>query len=123
MAFSSLSERLQMSLRRVTGRAKLTEKDIEEMMREVRLSLLEADVNFKVVKEFTKEVKEKAMGDKILKGLNPGQQVVKVVNDQLKEIMGGEAEPLNLKEKGISVIMMAGLQGAGKTTHVGKLGV
>ncbi|MCK5761705.1 MAG: signal recognition particle protein [Candidatus Izimaplasma sp.] len=121
MAFDNLSDRLQMSLRRVTGKGRLTEKDIEEMMREVRLSLLEADVNFKVVKEFTRVVKEQAMGEKILKGLNPGQQVVKIVHDELKKIMGEEAAPLTINMIGITKIMMVGLQGAGKTTTAGKL--
>ena len=121
MAFDNLSDRMQMAMRRVTGRGKLTEKDIEEMMREIRLSLLEADVNYKVVKEFTKEVKTQAMGEKILKGLNPGQQVVKIVNDELKNIMGEKAEPLTIDPTGITKIMMVGLQGAGKTTTAGKL--
>ncbi len=121
MAFDNLSDRLQMSLRRVTGKGRLTEKDIEEMMREVRLSLLEADVNFKVVKQFTKNVKEQAMGEKILKGLNPGQQVVKIVHDELKNIMGDKAAPLTINMIGITKIMMVGLQGAGKTTTAGKL--
>ncbi len=123
MAFDNLSDRLQMSLRRVTGKGRLTENDIEEMMREVRLSLLEADVNFKVVKSFTKEVKEQAMGEKILKGLNPGQQVVKIVHEELKKIMGEKAEPLTLNLMGVTSIMMVGLQGAGKTTTAGKLGM
>ncbi len=121
MAFDNLSDRLQMSLRRVTGKGRLTEKDIEEMMREVRLSLLEADVNFKVVKEFTKVVKEQAMGERILKGLNPGQQVVKIVHDELKNIMGEKVAPLTLNMIGITKIMMVGLQGSGKTTTSGKL--
>lgn len=121
MAFDNLSDRLQMSLRRVTGKGRLTEKDIEEMMREVRLSLLEADVNFKVVKEFTRVVKEQAMGEKILKGLNPGQQVVKIVHEELKNIMGEKAAPLTINMIGITKIMMVGLQGAGKTTTAGKL--
>lgn len=121
MAFDNLSDRLQMSLRRVTGKGRLTEKDIEEMMREVRLSLLEADVNFKVVKEFTKEVKEQAMGEKILKGLNPGQQVVKIVHEELKKIMGNTNAPLTINMIGITKIMMVGLQGSGKTTTSGKL--
>ncbi|XMB85675.1 signal recognition particle protein [Mycoplasmatota bacterium WC44] len=119
MAFNSLSDRLQMSMRRVTGRGRLTEKDIEAMMKEIRLSLLEADVNYKVVKEFTKEVKEKAMDQKILTGLNPGQQVVKVVHEELKQLMGEEA-PL-IFNPNMTVFMFVGLQGAGKTTHVGKL--
>ena len=121
MAFDNLSDRLQMSLRRVTGRGRLTEKDIEQMMREIRLSLLEADVNFRVVKSFTKSVKEQAMGEKILKGLNPGQQVVKIVNDELQKIMGEKAEPLTINPVGITKVMMVGLQGAGKTTTAGKL--
>ena len=121
MAFDNLSDRLQMSLRRVTGKGRLTEKDIEEMMREVRLSLLEADVNFKVVKQFTKKVKEQALGEKILKGLNPGQQVVKIVHEELKQVMGDKAEPVTYKNQGITSFMMVGLQGAGKTTTAGKL--
>jgi signal recognition particle subunit SRP54 len=121
MAFDNLSDRLQMSLRRVTGKGRLTEKDIEDMMREVRLSLLEADVNFKVVKQFTKKVKEQALGEKILKGLNPGQQVVKIVHEELKQVMGDKAEPLIFNPSGFTSFMMVGLQGAGKTTTAGKL--
>ena len=121
MAFENLSDRLQMALRRVTGRGKLNEKDIDEMMRDVRLSLLEADVNYRVVKEFTQSVKEQALGEKILHGLNPGQQVVKIVFDELKRIMGDDASGINLKMQGMSVIMTMGLQGAGKTTAIGKL--
>ena len=121
MAFENLSDRLQMALRRVTGRGKLNEKDIDEMMRDVRLSLLEADVNYRVVKEFTQSVKEQALGEKILHGLNPGQQVVKIVFDELKRIMGDDAAGINLKMQGMSVIMTMGLQGAGKTTAIGKL--
>lgn len=121
MAFENLTGRFQMALRRLSGKAKLNEHDIDEMMREIRLSLLEADVNYKVVKEFTEEVKALALGEKILKGLNPGQQVVKVVNDELTKLMGDEAVSLNLKENGMSIIMMVGLQGAGKTTTAGKL--
>lgn len=121
MAFDNLSDRLQMAMRRVTGKGRLTENDIDEMMREVRLSLLEADVNYKVVREFTKEVKEQAMGEKILKGLNPGQQVVKLVHDELKNVMGEKAVPIALNMVGITKIMLVGLQGAGKTTTAGKL--
>jgi signal recognition particle subunit SRP54 len=121
MAFDNLSDRLQMSLRRVTGKGRLTEKDIEEMMREVRLSLLEADVNFKVVKQFTKKVKEQALGEKILKGLNPGQQVVKIVHEELKQVMGDKTEPLIFNSSGFTSFMMVGLHGAGKTTTAGKL--
>ncbi|MBU0996884.1 MAG: signal recognition particle protein [Firmicutes bacterium] len=121
MAFENLTSRFQMALRRLTGKARLTENDIDEMMREIRLSLLEADVNYKIVKEFTEEVKQLALGEKIMKGLNPDQQVVKVVNDELTKLMGGEAVPINLKTSGITSIMMVGLQGAGKTTTAGKL--
>lgn len=121
MPFESLSERIQMSLRRITGRGKLTESDIEEMMKEIRISLLEADVNYKVVKAFTSEVKEKALGEKILKSLTPGDMVVKLVHDELKKLMGDEAVHVTYKEKGQSVFMLVGLQGAGKTTHCGKL--
>jgi signal recognition particle subunit SRP54 len=121
MAFEQLSDRMQMALRRVTGKARLTEKDIEEMMREVRLSLLEADVNFKVVKQFTKDVKEKALDEKILKGLNPSQQVVKVVNDALTEMLGGDTSTFAIKSEGTTTVMLAGLQGSGKTTTAGKL--
>ncbi|HPE00055.1 MAG TPA: signal recognition particle protein [Bacillota bacterium] len=120
MAFENLTSRFQMALRRLTGKARLTENDIDEMMREVRLSLLEADVNYKVVKEFTEEVKTLAMGEKILKGLNPDQQVVKIVNDELTKLMGSEASELNLADD-FSIILMVGLQGAGKTTTAGKL--
>lgn len=119
MAFNNLSDRLQMAMRRVTGRGRLTENDIDQMMKEVRLSLLEADVNYKVVKEFTKEIKEKSLDESILKGLNPGQQVVKVVHEELKLLMGEES-PLALNP-GTTIIMMVGLQGAGKTTHAGKI--
>ena len=122
MAFESLSEKIQMSLRRITGRGRLNENDIDEMMKEVRLSLLEADVNYKVVKSFIADVKEKAMGEKILKSLTPGDQVVKVVHDELKKLMGSEAVPVQYKTSGgPSVFMLVGLQGAGKTTHCGKL--
>lgn len=122
MPFESLSEKIQMSLRRITGRGRLNENDIDEMMKEVRLSLLEADVNYKVVKNFIADVKEKAMGEKILKSLTPGDQVVKVVHDELKKLMGDEAVPVKYRTSGgPSVFMLVGLQGAGKTTHCGKL--
>jgi signal recognition particle subunit SRP54 len=111
-----------MSLRRLTGKAYLNENDIDEMMKEIRLSLLEADVAFSVVKTFTANIKNLAYGEKILKGLNPGEQVVKIVKDELIRAFGGENVPLNLKNTGLSVIMMIGLQGSGKTTSIGKLG-
>ncbi len=121
MAFDNLSSRLQMGLRRLTGKGKLNENDIEEMLREVRLSLLEADVNYKVVKKFLANVKEQALGEKILKGLNPGQQVVKIVREELKKTLGDEVVELNFKSSGMTVVMAVGLQGAGKTTAVGKM--
>jgi len=121
MAFDNLADKLQMSIRRLTGKARLTDKDIEEMMREIRLSLLEADVSLSVVKSFSESIKEKAMGDRILKGLNPSQQVVKVVNDELTELLGGKEtvfEPTSPMTK----ILLSGLQGSGKTTSAAKLG-
>ncbi|QVK18874.1 signal recognition particle protein [Mycoplasmatota bacterium] len=121
MAFDSLSDRLQSALKKVTRRGALTENDIETMMREVRLSLLEADVNYRVVKEFTNEVKQKALGEKVLKSITPGQQVVKIVHEELKKVMGNVSENLTFKIHGITVFMMVGLNGAGKTTHSGKL--
>lgn len=121
MAFDSLSSRLQMGLRRITGKGKLNEEDIDEMLREVRLSLLEADVNYKVVKKFLANIKEQSLGEKILKGLNPGQQVVKIVREELKRTLGDEAVELNFKPSGMTVVMAVGLQGAGKTTAVGKM--
>lgn len=121
MAFETLSEKIQMSLRRLTGRGKLNENDIEEVMREVRLSLLEADVNYKVVKSFVADVKSKAMGERIMKSIAPGDQVVKIVHDELKKLMGDDAVPVTYRAQGPSVFMLVGLQGAGKTTHCGKL--
>ena len=121
MAFDGLSSRLQMALRRVTGRGSLTEKDIDEMLREVRLSLLEADVNYRVVKEFLSNIKVAATGEKIMKGLNPGQQVVKIVRDELKRVLGNETQEIKFKMNGMTVLMTCGLQGAGKTTAIGKM--
>ena len=121
MAFDSLSSRLQMALRRVTGRGSLNEKDIDEMLREVRLSLLEADVNYKVVKEFLANIKVAATGEKIMKGLNPGQQVVKIVRDELVRVLGVETQEVRFKNNGTTVLMTCGLQGAGKTTAIGKM--
>ena len=121
MAFDGLSSRLQMALRRVTGRGTLTEKDIDEMLREVRLSLLEADVNYRVVKEFLANIKVAATGETIMKGLNPGQQVVKIVRDELKRVLGEETQEVKFKINGTTVLMTCGLQGAGKTTAIGKM--
>ena len=122
MAFESLSNRLQMALRRITGRGKLTENDIEIMLNEIRLGLLEADVNLKVIRAFLTNVKEQALGEKILKGLNPGQQVVKVVRDELTKAMGEKTVDLIYNKSGKTVFMVVGLQGTGKTTAIAKLG-
>mgnify|MGYP001393488993 FL=1 len=121
MAFEGLADRLQTTLQKIRGKGKLTESDVNEMMREVRLALLEADVNFKVVKDFVKRVKERAIGQEILQSLTPGQQVVKVVHDELKQLMGGEQSKIAVAARPPTVIMMVGLQGAGKTTTSGKL--
>ncbi len=121
MPFESLSEKIQFSLRKLTGRGKVNEKDIEDAMREIRVSLLEADVNYKIVKEFINEVKQLALGERVMKSLTPGDQVVKIVYEELVKLMGEEAVPINLKKSGMSVVLVVGLQGSGKTTHVGKL--
>jgi len=119
--FDTLADRLQGALGDVRSRGALTEDDIAKAMRQVRLALLEADVNFKVVKQFTSAVKERAVGADVLESLNPGQQVVKVVADELTELMGGSGRQLVLAKAGPTVILMAGLQGSGKTTACGKL--
>src|ERR671914_888516 len=119
--FDTLSERLQGALGDVRSRGKLTEDDVKKVMRQVRLALLEADVNFKVVKEFTDAVRERALGEHVLESLNPGQQVVKIVNDELAKLMGGSGRDLVFAKQGPTVVLMAGLQGSGKTTACGKL--
>ncbi|WP_053366174.1 signal recognition particle protein [Bacillus sp. FJAT-27245] len=121
MAFEGLADRLQNTLQRIRGKGKVNEADVKEMMREVRLALLEADVNFKVVKEFVKKVSERAVGQEVLKSLTPGQQVIKVVKEELTELMGGEQSMIAVANRPPTVIMMVGLQGAGKTTTTGKL--
>ena len=119
--FDTLSDRLQEALGGVRSRGKLTEEDVNKAMRQVRLALLEADVNFKVVKEFTGAVKERALGADVLGSLHPGQQVVKIVSDELTQLMGGSGRDLAFAKGGPTVILMAGLQGSGKTTACGKL--
>ena len=119
--FDTLSDRLQEALGDVRSRGKLTEEDVNKAMRQVRLALLEADVNFKVVKEFTGAVKERALGADVLGSLHPGQQVVKIVSDELTQLMGGSGRDLAFAKGGPTVILMAGLQGSGKTTACGKL--
>src|SRR5450755_45652 len=119
--FDSLAEKLQATLDDVRGRGTLTEDDVNSAIREIRLALLEADVNFKVVKSFTNAVKERALGADIIGQLNPGQQVVKIVNDELTELMGGAARELSFSPRPPTVVVMAGLQGSGKTTATAKL--
>ena len=121
MAFEGLSERLQSTIQQIKGKGKVTEADIKAMMREVRLALLEADVNFKVVKQFTQTVKERALGADVMESLTPGQQVIKIVQEELTHIMGDEQTKINMSQKPPTVVMMVGLQGAGKTTTAGKL--
>jgi signal recognition particle subunit SRP54 len=121
MAFEGLADRLQNTIQKIRGKGKVSEADVKEMMREVRLALLEADVNFKVVKEFVKKVSERAVGQDVLKSLTPGQQIIKIVNEELTELMGGEQSKIAVAGRPPTVIMMVGLQGAGKTTTSGKL--
>lgn len=121
MAFESLGEKLQGVFKKMRGKGKLTEKDIKDAMREIKLALLEADVNFKVVKEFVSAVSEKALGQEVLESLTPAQQLVKIVNDELTQMIGGEASRLEFAKNPPTVIMMCGLQGAGKTTASAKL--
>ncbi len=119
--FQGLSERLQATFDKLKGKGKLTEADVKEAMREVRLALLEADVNFKIVKEFVDKVRERAIGHEVMNSLTPGQQVIKLVNEELTELMGGSQSKLAQASKPPTIIMMVGLQGAGKTTTSGKL--
>ena len=121
MAFEGLADRLQNTMQKIRGKGKVSEADVKEMMREVRLALLEADVNFKVVKDFVKKVTERAVGQEVVKSLTPGQQVIKVVKEELTELMGGEQSKIAAANRPPTVIMMVGLQGAGKTTTTGKL--
>ena len=121
MAFESLSDKLQNTFKKLRGKGVLTEADINDAMREVKLALLEADVNFKVVKEFVSAVKEKAMGQDVLASLTPGQQVIKIVNDELVEMMGGTNSKLTYAPSGFTTLLMVGLQGTGKTTTCGKI--
>ena len=123
MIFESLSDRLQETFKKLRGHGKLTEDDVNEAMREVRMALLEADVNFKVVKNFIKTVKERAIGQDVLETLTPAQVVIKIVDEELTKLMGGTQSRINISPKPPTVIMMVGLQGAGKTTSAGKLGL
>lgn len=121
MAFEGLAERLQSTMNKIRGKGKVTEADVKQMLREVRLALLYADVNLKVVKDFVKRVSERAVGQEVMKSLTPGQQVIKVVKEELTDLMGGEQSKLAVASKPPTVVMMVGLQGAGKTTTAGKL--
>ena len=121
MAFESLSEKLNAAFKKLRGKGRLSAGDVKEAMREVRMALLEADVSYKVVKDFTKRVTEKAVGSDVLEALNPAQMVIKIVNQELCELMGGENQKLLIGSKSPSVVMMVGLQGAGKTTNAAKL--
>ena len=121
MAFDGLSSRLQEITRKLKGKARISEADLKEVLREVKLALLEADVNYKIVKDFVKVIEEKALGQDVLKSLTPGQQVVKIVKDELVDLLGGEETKINFTPNPPTVIMLVGLQGSGKTTTAGKL--
>ena len=121
MAFESLSEKLNEAFKKLRGKGRLTEDDVKDAMREVRMALLEADVSYKVVRDFTKSVTAKAVGEDVLEALNPAQMVIKIVNDELCSLMGSENRKLNISDKSPSVVMLVGLQGAGKTTNGAKL--
>ena len=122
MAFDSLTEKLQNIFKNLRGKGRLTEDDVKEAMKEIKRALLAADVNFKVVKDFIKNVQERAIGQDVMNGLNPGQMVVKIVNEELVKLMGSETTEIQLQPgNSPTVILMAGLQGAGKTTTAAKL--
>ncbi|HHZ06629.1 MAG TPA: signal recognition particle protein [Clostridiales bacterium] len=121
MAFEGLSDKLSAAFKRLRSKGKLSESDVKEAMREVRLALLEADVNYKVAKDFTKKVTDRAVGSDVMESLTPAQMVIKIVNEELTELMGGEQVNINWASKPPTVVMLCGLQGSGKTTHAGKL--
>ena len=121
MAFESLTDKLSSILKKIRGQSRLTEKNMEDMLKEIRIALLEADVNFKVVKEFTNNVKEKALGQNVLSKLNPSQMLVKIVHDELVTLLGSDDSELHYQNNRPTVIMLVGLQGSGKTTSAGKL--
>lgn len=121
MAFESLTAKLQNVFKNLRGKGRLSEEDVKLACREVKMALLEADVNFKVVKDFVKKIEERAVGTEVMNGLNPGQQVIKIVNEELTALMGSDTKELELKGSGITVIMMCGLQGSGKTTSAAKI--
>lgn len=121
MAFENLSDKLASAFKKLKSKGKLSESDVKEAMREVRLALLEADVNYKVAKDFTKKVSERAVGKEVMESLTPAQMVIKIVNEELTELMGGAYDKIAFSSKPPTVIMLCGLQGSGKTTHAGKL--
>ena len=121
MAFDSLSERLNKTMRDIAGKGKLTDANMEDMLKEVRLALLEADVNYRIVKKFLEDIREKARGEDVLSSVEPGQMLVKIVHDQIVELLGTDEAGLNFKEEGMTVIMLVGLQGTGKTTSAAKI--
>ena len=121
MAFEGLSSRLQEITRKLKGKARITESDLKEVLREVKFALLDADVNYKIVKDFVKIIEEKALGQDVLKSLTPGQQVIKIVKDELVDLLGGESSKINFTSNPPTIIMLVGLQGSGKTTTAGKL--
>ena len=121
MAFESLTEKLSLIFKKIKGQARITEKNMDDMLKEVRIALLEADVNYKVVKEFTNKIKEKAIGQEVYLKLNPGQMLVKIVHDELVELLGSDDSELHLQNNRPTIIMLVGLQGSGKTTTAGKL--
>ena len=121
MAFEGLSNRLQEITRKLKGKARITEADLKEMLREVKLAFLEADVNYKIVKDFIATIQEKALGQDVLASLTPGQQVIKIVKDEMVELLGGTESRINFTSNPPTIIMLVGLQGSGKTTTSGKL--
>ena len=121
MAFEGLTEKLSSAFKKLRGKGRLSEQDVKDAMKEIRMALLEADVSYKVVKEFTKTVTERAIGSDVLESLTPAQMIVKIVNEELTALMGGESVKLNLSSKPPTVVMVVGLNGAGKTTNCAKL--
>ena len=121
MAFEGLSSRLQEITRKLSGKARITESDLKEVLREVKLALLEADVNFKIVKEFISEVEVKALGQDVLKSLTPGQQVVKIVKDEMTELLGGQESKINFTPNPPTIVMLVGLQGSRKDYNSRKI--
>ena len=121
MAFESLSDKLSGIFKKIRGQARLTEKNMDDMLKEIRVALLEADVNYKVVKEFTNNIKEKAIGQDVLAKLNPSQMLVKIVHDELVELLGSDDSEIHYQNNRQNVIMLVGLQGSGKYTSAGKI--